>query len=516
MLMSVQPSPWPEPAPEVAAAVRATYRRRQSPLPVVIRDRLGELFPDAEFAAAFGVRGRPGWSPGRLALITVLQMTENLTDRQAAEAVRDKMSWKYALGLGLDDEGFDASVLSEFRTRVVEHGLEQRALDLLLSALVAHGLLGPGGRARTDSTHVICAVRDLNRLELAGESVRAAAEALAAAGPGLAGPGNRSLPPGGPPGALAAAAPDWLARGIDVADWAARYGARIDSWRLPASASRRAELAAAYGRDAVRLLRAVYDPRAPAWLHELPAIDLLRRVLVQHYLITADAHGREVVRMREAEVDGLPPGRARISSPYDPDARWAAKGEELFWHGYKVHLTETCGDPATDGEATGGEGSGGAKRPNLIIGVPTTDATVPDAKVTEPIHAALADRALLPAEHPVDAGYPSAAGVLEAARRWGITLVSPLGSDHSHQARAGAGYDRAAFGIDFDAQRATCPQGQTSARWHPVTQRGTAAIVIQFAADTCRPCPVRHRCTRSTSPRHGRQLTVPPREVHRA
>src|SRR3954454_22573262 len=115
MLMSVQPSPWAEPAPEVAAAVRATYRRRQPPLPVVIRDRLGELFPGAEFAAAVGVRGQPGWSPGRLALVTVLQMAENLTDRQAAEAVRDKMSWKYALGLGLDDEGFDASVLSEFR-----------------------------------------------------------------------------------------------------------------------------------------------------------------------------------------------------------------------------------------------------------------------------------------------------------------------------------------------------------------------------------------------------------------
>src|SRR4051812_8567309 len=362
MLMSVQPSPWPEPAPEVAAAVRATYRRRQPPLPVVIRDRLGELFPDAEFAAAFGVRGRPGWSPGRLALVTVLQTAENLTDRQAAETVRNKMSWKYALGLGLDDEGFDASVLSGFRTRVVEHGLEQRGLDLLLSALVEQGLLGPGGRARTDSTHVICAVRDLNRLELAGESVRAAAEALAAA------------------------APDWLAGVIDVADWARCYGARIDSWRLPASASRRAELAEAYGRDAVRLLRAVYDPRAPAWLHELPAIDLLRRVLVQHYLITADAHGREVVRMREAEVDGLPPGRARISSSYDPDARWAAKGEELFWHGYKVHLTETCGDPATDGEATGGEGSRGAPPAQILIRADTPHATPPRAQGAQPKH----------------------------------------------------------------------------------------------------------------------------------
>ena len=108
-------------------------------------------------------------------------MAENLTDRQAA--VRDKISWKYALGLDLDDEGFDASVLSEFRTRVVEHGLEQRVLDLLLEALAAEGLVGAGGKQRTDSTHVISAVRDPNRLELAGESVRACVEAVAAAAP---------------------------------------------------------------------------------------------------------------------------------------------------------------------------------------------------------------------------------------------------------------------------------------------------------------------------------------------
>ncbi|MGA9694052.1 MAG: transposase, partial [Pseudonocardiaceae bacterium] len=165
------------------AAVRAVYRRREPPLPVVVRDRLGEVFPDAEFAPGFGVRGRPGWSPGRLALVTVLQMAENLTDRQAADAIRDKISWKYALGLGLDDEGFDASVLSEFRTRVVEHGLEQRVLDLLLAALVEQELVAPGGKQRTDSTHVISAVRDFNRLELAGQSVRAALEAVAAVAP---------------------------------------------------------------------------------------------------------------------------------------------------------------------------------------------------------------------------------------------------------------------------------------------------------------------------------------------
>ena len=462
-------------------------------MPVTVRDRLGEVFPDAEFAAGFGVRGRPGWSPGRLALVTVLQMAENLTDRQAAEAVRDKISWKYALGLGLDDEGFDASVLSEFRTRVVEHGLEQRVLDLLLAALVAEGLVTAGGRQRTDSTHVISAVRDLNRLELAGESVRACVEALSAV------------------------APDWLPAVIDVADWSRRYGARIDTWRLPATPAKRTELVAAYGADARLLLRAVSDPHAPAWLRELPAVEVLRVVLLQNYMITTDATGREVIRARAPDTDGLPPGRTRLSSPYDTDARWAAKGDDLYWNGYKVHITETCDtpDPLAPADDPGGDDPSG-QRPNIIVGVGTTDATVPDAKMTDPIHAALARRALLPAEHYLDSGYPSAALVIDSLRRWGVTLVTPLLADQSRQARAGAGYDRAGFSIDFDAQQAICPQGQTSTWWSPATQRGTDAIVIKFAAETCRGCPVRDQCTRSTSPRVGRQLTVPPREVHHA
>ena len=141
---------------------------------------------------------------------------------------------------------------------------------------------------------------------------------------------------------------------------------------------------------------------------------------------------------------------------------------------------------------------------------------MPDAAMTDPIHATLAARDLLPAEHLVDSGYPSAALVVQSLHRWGVTLVSPLLADQSPQARAGAGYDRASFTIDFDVKQARCPQGQTSTRWNPVTQRGTDAIVIKFAAGTCRDCPVREQCTRSTSPKYGRQLTVPPREIHQA
>jgi transposase len=109
---------------------------------------------------------------------------ENLTDQRAAEAVRTDLSWKYALGLKLDDPGFDASVLSEFRSRVIAHGLEEQVLDLLLGTLQARVLVKAGGKQRPDTTHVISAVRDLNRVELAGECVRAALEALAAAAPG--------------------------------------------------------------------------------------------------------------------------------------------------------------------------------------------------------------------------------------------------------------------------------------------------------------------------------------------
>jgi len=472
--MSVQPMPWPQPSQEVAAAVRAMFRGRRAPLPVVIRDEMGELFADEQFAAAFGVRGRPGWSPGRLVLVTALQFAESLTDRQAAEAVRVRIDWKYCLGLDLADEGFNHSILTEFRARLVEHSLEDKALDLLLAALVARGLLKPGGKQRTDSTHVLAAVRDLNRLELAGESVRTALEALTVA------------------------APHWLADTLDVSDWAARYGVRVDSWRLPASQTRRTALATAYGVDGFTLLRAVYAPDAPGWLAQVPAVDVLRRVLLQNYVITTDRRGHEVIKRREADTDGLPPGRGRLTSPYDTDARRGGK-RDMFWTGYKVHISETCAEPSN------GEGpSQPQSLPNIITNVATTDAAVPDAAMTTPIHDSLARRALLPEQHLVDSGYPSADLLVQSKKRYGVTLVTPMLADLSVQARAGAGLDAAAFDVDFDTQQVTCPQGKTSATWSPATQRGTETIVVKFDTATCRACPVKTQMHH----RHPRRPTV--------
>ncbi|RSM45327.1 hypothetical protein DMB66_51160 [Actinoplanes sp. ATCC 53533] len=207
---------------QTVAVARAAFRKPT--LAMRVRDELGQVFADEAFLDAFGVRGKPGISPGRLVMVTVLQFAENLTDRQAADAVRSRIDWKYCLGLELTDPGFDFSVLSQFRTRLVTHDLQNVAFEMLLDRLVELGLVAARGRQRTDATHVVAAVRDLNRLEMVGETLRAALEALAAA------------------------VPQWLTGQINAAT-VKRYGARIDEWRLPKDQAGRQKLAVQVGRD---------------------------------------------------------------------------------------------------------------------------------------------------------------------------------------------------------------------------------------------------------------------------
>ena len=266
------------------------------------------------------VSGPAGWSPSRLALVTVLQRVEDLTNRPAAEAVRARIDWKYLFGLSLDDPGFDHTVLAEFRGRVAGAGLERVAVDALLAKLAAAGLIKAGGKQRTDSTHVIAAVAALNRLELAGEGVRAAVEALAAAHP------------------------DWLARRICVADWTRRYGTAMTSWRPPQSQARRDGLALAYARDGYALLEAVYDRSPPAgcvscwrWASCPGSAAGLQPVIT--------SGGREVIRRREKEPDGDGLRPAVPGSPSRLTGCPAGRQAGEFWLGYKLHVTETCDDP---------------------------------------------------------------------------------------------------------------------------------------------------------------------------
>jgi transposase len=182
--MSLDPSPI-EPVPEETARVaRAIFPKGNRYLQ--FRDTLGTLFTDPLFADLFPPRGQSALAPWRLALVTLFQYIEGLPDRQAAEAVRTRIDWKYALGLPLTDTGFDFSVLSEFRARLVSSSAEERLLEVLLEACQARGWLAAGGRQRTDSTHVLARVRRLNRIDLVGETLRAALNAPLRGGSRLA------------------------------------------------------------------------------------------------------------------------------------------------------------------------------------------------------------------------------------------------------------------------------------------------------------------------------------------
>jgi hypothetical protein len=328
---------------------------------------------------------------------------------------------------------------------------------------------------------VLGRIRDLNRLELAGETVRAALEALAAA------------------------APDWLAAVID-ASWQQVYGQRIEATRLPEDSTGREELAVQYGRDGYHLLEQVHAPGAPGWARDLAAVAALRRIWIQQYYRDTGAGGQEVI-WRQAGEHGLPPGRARIISPYDLDARYSEK-RGRGWAGYKAYLSESLSDPAGDDPVTGRPA-----RPQVITSVDTTRAAVADVAMTTAVHDQMAASAVLPGEHAVDSGFMSA-DELAAARLRGITLLGPLRPGRSAQIRPG-GYAIGSFTVDWDRQQATCPQGAASRSWTPSTRAdGAQLIKVRFPARACRPCPARDQCT--TAARGGRALSLRPRHIHEA
>jgi transposase len=447
--------------PEETARV-ARAANPKGTLAMRLRDALGALYQDEQFARLYPVEGQPAYAPWRLAVVTMLQYSENLTDRQAANAVRERIDWKYCLGLELSDPGFDFSVLSEFRQRLVEQGEETLLLDGLLELCKQRGWLKAGGKQRTDSTHVLARVRSLSNLECVGETLRAALDDLAQI------------------------APDWLVKQIS-ADWFERYSHRVENYRLPKAESQRKELAQQIGADGLHLLQALEKPDAPAGLKDEECIDVLRQVWQQYYDLAGD----------KARWRGGPQadkGEGIIRSPYDTEAE-SGKKRETVWLGYKVHLTETC---AMEEE----------NRPQLIVQVQTTVAPVQDVEVTATIQEKLVKRDLKPSQQIVDTGYVDADLLVSSQEQHGIELVGPVLSDNSWQAKEGKGFDAAHFDLDWQAQIATCPQGQTSHRWGQAGE----CIEVVFAKEVCAQCPVRKNCTKSQTT--GRVLHVRPQAAH--
>src|SRR5919108_3696699 len=230
--MSLRPEPLP-PIPDVTvAAVCAAFPKGN--LYVDLRAEFGTLYTDQLFTDLYPPEGRPvEVAPWRLALVVVMQYMEGLTDRQAADAVRRCMDWKYALCLDLHDPGFDFTLLHDFRQRLLTHTAAQRLLDTFLSTCKARGWIKARGTQRTDSTHVFAAIRNLHRLECVLEAMHYALNQLSEANP------------------------TWVQQHVPL-EWYARYGLRSDQTRLPKDTSKREALARQIGGDGYQLLDAVW------------------------------------------------------------------------------------------------------------------------------------------------------------------------------------------------------------------------------------------------------------------
>jgi transposase len=473
--MSLHPhviAPVPE---ETARVARAAFPKGHPYL--TFRDALGTIFQDEDFSALFPVRGQPGLSPWRLALVTIMQFRETLADRQAAEAVRARIDWKYLLSLDLTDPGFDFSVLSEFRDRLLAGSAEELLLDKLLERCRALGLLTARGQQRTDSTHVLAAVRVLNRLELVAETLRAALNALATV------------------------AADWL-QAVSPLAWYERYSRRIEESRLPKATAAREAYAQTVGEDGFLLLDALDTPDAPEGLRALPSIAALRRTWQRHYDRTVDeamatgAGAQRRVRFKTNRE--LPRATEGIESPYDADARYRHK-RDTSWTGYMVHVSETCESTA----------------PHLLTHVHTTAATVHEAQCTTPIQQALIDKELPPREHFVDAAYVSAELLVHSRDEQGITLRGPTRPSQGWQMQVAGAYTIEQFTVDWERQQVCCPQGKWAASWHErVEQDGSPYIVAAFRRQDCQACLARPLCTQAQQ--QGRQLRLPPQDQYEA
>ena len=328
--MSLQPQPIKAIPAETVRIARAAFPKGNPYL--TLRDELGVIFDDSDFAELFATVGQPALCPWQIALVTVLQFRENLSDRQAAEAVRSRIDWKYLLGLELTDVGFHFSVLSDFRERLIAGEQEHLLLDKLLCCAREKGIIKAKGKQRTDATRVLASVRKLNRLELVGETMRAALNELATV------------------------APDWLSE-IAPEDWYERYGRRIEDFRLPKAAAKRDAYGQQVGEDADYLLKCLTVSDVASW-QELAKIHALQLVIARHYEYKTDAEeGSATIRWKAKKE--LPRGESGIESPYDIDARYRSR-YGMSWLGYVVHLSETCDDDQC----------------HLITHVETTDATV--------------------------------------------------------------------------------------------------------------------------------------------
>ena len=403
----------------------------------LIGDELFAKLNEKDFADLYPSEGQPGLSPVILAFVTVFQFIEKLPDRQAAESLRMRLDWKYALHLPLEDEGFNFSVLSEFRDRLIVGKAEGRVFETLVAQIREMGLIKEHGKQRTDSIAMLSKVRWLSRLEIAVETLRLAVVGLIKADREWSG---ATLPP----------------------SWEDKYGERFVMQRQTEKEWK--EYEANIGNDGQWLLKRVTDGGAPAGLQELSEMKLLKIVWAQQFR-------EEAGKMAFAELKKYD-GHTQIATPHDPEARYSRK-RQSEWIGDKVQVTD----------------SDDAGYPHIITDIVSTESNLTDYEALSDIQDRLAQRQCQPKEHYVDAGYMSGSNLANSKGRH-IDLIGPLSFAVTAQDLIVDGIPQTQFQVDMQQKSVTCPSGHRTTRFIQIKDGWR----FMFPKQTCAVCPIRSRC----------------------
>lgn len=435
--MCLKPAPVRPLLPELVAWA-ARHLPPESPYRLV-GDLLYPDLHDDQFADLYHREGRPAISPVILSLVTLFQAWEDLSDRAATFAAIDRKSWQYAMHLPSDYAGFDASILVDFRKRLLANDAEARIFEHVLHTMQVLKLFSPRGIQRTDSLALFTKARKLTRLEFMVETVRVTLRAVLKADN------------------------DW-ARAHLPGEWDERYGKICRSERL--DTDKTAAMSVQTGDDGQALLDLLDAEESPAQLRELYAVTVLRTVWSQHYVRGEDGH------MAWVKPGGSYDGATRIETPHDPEARWGAKRDE-DWTGYKLQVTESD-DP---------------DRPHFITDIAVTSAEVPDCTALTDIRERQKGREVLPRERYVDRGYVRGT-TLAKAESFEEELLGYVPERPAPQKHIEGGITAEQFQIDIPNRLVTCPGGKTAS----INSGGKWGLKAEFRASACHVCPLRPRC----------------------
>ncbi|MBX9724757.1 MAG: IS1182 family transposase [Candidatus Obscuribacterales bacterium] len=451
---------------DTATVVKAIFGRKKNKKAtknayIVFADHFPIIFTQIDFEKLYSQLGQHGACPVRLALLTLVQFAEGMSDEDAMEALISRIDLKYLLRLPLGHEGFDPSILTEFRARLIKGSAEELLMDRILQLAEDDGLLKKS-KQRTDSTHVLSAARSMTRVELILEAMRHCLDVLSDI------------------------VPEFVLNVSTKFLMAQAYELRGLAFRIPKKENQRKELAEKLGKDAVLVLSRIDGDESLGFLKKVPAVLTLRRVFAEQF----EDSGKGGPKFRK--VEDLANSKYLIGSPHDTEARYSTKREDT-WLGYAVHITETCEE-------------GG---PRLITDVQATRATTSDSETLPVIQRSLRKRGLSPAEQFVDAGYTKAESMKASAEKYSIKVIGPLRGGNTWQSQENKGFDISKFSIDWDSKKVTCPTGVQSQSWRE--RKGRNSIEVIFAGSNCQKCPFKEQCTKSEV--GGRRLEFKPKEL---